>query len=765
MTTETQISYEDLPLWMRQAKQEFDWGILIIIAMSLAIGWSFLINSELPAGHQLEHTIFQANDISTGFQEGIFYPRWSPYAVKGYGAPIPNYYPMGASYTIAVVSALFTNDLFQATRLVFVFAYVMAGIGIYLYLSRRTDSAIGLLGSVLYLYSPMIGSTVPYVMGDLALLIASGLFTLILWASYRLTTFYQPSDLALYTLLLAFLIWMHPPMAIISVILTTVLVPIEQNEISRVHRLIRLFIGHIIGGLLITFFWMPALFERGLVDWYTITEVNQLSLSLDQLFAPMQQIDSGLLLPQPQFKLGWILLGFMIIGLAVGIRNKELRPFSLFFAIATILLTGYSLIVTPEQTWLLVPITLFVAIIASQTLYLRRYVSPRRKRLFLAISIATSVIFSQPVWLVPPPNMAIASVDAVSQIRFEQQNYIIPPLPDHVPMPSSIDINTPVNRALVNSYTLEAPQRYDDRQNNANTILSLLTTETHQQVYRAFNQFPTELEFLLPYFDGWQAYLDGVPIPTFANPNTQLLMIRLPIVADGELIIKLIATPIRQLAWFISGLALFVLVFINFIRSRQSNVQNSDLLIKTLPRTDIRLMLVMFVSLGVAIIVFASEASPFQLQTQPTFTLSQSLPLQSRTSAGLEASTFTISQTTARINDDIVVTLYWQALTDIPTNYHSRIWLRSAENGVIWYTSDLQPIGRVGAQRWLRNFFMSNQHTIFIPDDIFAGNYEAVIEAFPCSLDCDLNSPVTFFDRSGEQIGQQLIIPLSITIR
>ena len=106
MTSETHIPYDELPLWMRQAKQEFDWGILIIIAMSLAIGWTFLINSELPAGHQLEHYVFQASDIDHRIPEGVFYPRWSPYAIKGYGAPIPNYYPMGTGYTIATVSAL-----------------------------------------------------------------------------------------------------------------------------------------------------------------------------------------------------------------------------------------------------------------------------------------------------------------------------------------------------------------------------------------------------------------------------------------------------------------------------------------------------------------------------------------------------------------------------------------------------------------------------------------------------------------------------------
>ena len=189
MSTQTTrpIPYDELPLWMRQARQEFDWGILIAIAMSVAMAWSFLVRSDLPAGHQLEHTIFQSSDIVTAIEEGRFYPRWSPYAVNGYGAPIPNYYPMGTPYTVALIDVLFTNDLHQAVRIVFVLAYAVAGCSVYLLVSRRTDAAIGLLSSILYVYSPMIGSTIPNVLGDLPLLMASALLPLSLWTTYRLT--------------------------------------------------------------------------------------------------------------------------------------------------------------------------------------------------------------------------------------------------------------------------------------------------------------------------------------------------------------------------------------------------------------------------------------------------------------------------------------------------------------------------------------------------------------------------------------------------
>lgn len=764
MTSETHIPYDELPLWMRQAKQEFDWGILIIIAMSLAIGWTFLITSDLPAGHQLEHYIFQASDISTGFQEGVFYPRWSPYALKGYGAPIPNYYPMGTAYTIAIVSALFTNDIFQATRLVFVLAYVLAGLGVYLYLSRRTDSAIGLFGSVLYLFSPMIGSTIPFVMGDLSLLIASGLLPLTMWTSYRLTTVYGVADLIMHTILVGLLIWIHPQMAIFSISITTVLTLIEHAEISRFRRIFRSLLGNLTGIFLVSFFWIPALFERDLVQWQAIEPTQQLNLSFAQLFAPMQQIDSGLLIPQPQFKIGWILLLFFILGLISIVRYKPIRTVNIFLVILIMIVIALGIGIFPSEVWLLSPVTLFIALVAAQTLAFRRFLTPVGRRFLLTASIAATVIFAQPIWLIPPYNLTIDSIDAVSQIRFEQQGFGIPTLAKGANLPSTLDPDTPTNRALVNSYTIDSPQRYEDRQNNANTILGLISTQSHQQVYRIFNRYPTELEFVLPYFDGWQAYVDGTPIPTFANPANNMVTISAPVVSEGELVITLNSTPIRSLAWFISLSILGILIMVSFVR-RRNTTQTPDVLIETLPRTDIRLLLVMFVSLGVVIIIFASETSPIQLQTQPTYTLAQSLPLQSRTNAGLEASTFTINQTVAYINDTIELTIYWKALTSIVNNHKSRVRLRSIDNGVIWYEGELQPMGRTPTRRWIRNLFVSDQHKIVIPYDIFAGEYEAVIDVFPCQLECDLSSPLTFFNLSGEQIGQQLVIPISITIQ
>jgi len=770
MSTQTtyQIPYDELPLWMRQARQEFDWGIIIAIAMSVAMAWSFLVRTDLPAGHQLEHTIFQSSDIVTAFKEGRYYPRWSPYAVNGYGAPIPNYYPMGTPYTVALIDILFTNDLHQAVRIVVVLTYALAGGSTYLLVSRRTDAAIGLLSSILYVYSPMIGSTIPNVLGDLPLLMASSLLPLSLWTAYRLTIRKQPSDFTFHSLIIALSLWIHPQMTFVSIILSVIYSLLDhKGAMWSIRRITQLLFANVLGCLLASFFWMPAILEHDLVSWYTFDALQNYRLSLNQLFTPMQQIDSGLLLPQPQFTLGWIIIVLAIFG-SIVIMSRPIIS-KRFYTITVIIgcfLIVITLLLSPKDVWLLVPITLCFSILGGSLLHLRRYLSEQVSRLLLAFSVALTLIFSIPVWLIPSPHITLSNADAIAQIRYEQQEYGISTLPNGLPLPSTIEPIRPMSRFLMNSYEANAPIRYDEQQNNANTIVSLLETSSHQQSYRILNGTSTELEFIIPYFDGWQAFLNNKSLQTYANPETNMLTVQIPKADNEELTISLTPSRIRSLSWIISLITLIIIVVIVLFRNRHNNQIISDILVETMPRSDVRLMLFMFVCLSIVIGLLTSETPLIKLQNPPAFTLIQSLPLQSRTSTGFEATTFELNHREFQIGESFDITIYWQALTTLQSNYKSRALLRDKTNQFVWYTGDLQYPGRIQSKRWIRNTFIEDTHSIHIPNTLIVGEYEILFEVYPCdNTGCNFANPVTFFDIGGNIIGKQLSIPLTITIR
>lgn len=769
MTTQLPIPYDDLPLWMRQARQEFDWSILIALAMSLAIAWTFILRSDIPAGHQLEHFVFQAENIVTGFEEGRFYPRWSPYALNGYGAPIPNYYPIGTAYIVAVIESLFTNDLIQAVRITFILTYAIAGTSTYLFVSRRTDASIGLLATVLYLYSPMLGLTIPYAMGDLALLMASALLPLILWTSTRLISYSNASDFAIHSLAIGLFLWIHPPMLFFSITIAFIYFVFDPYITQPIRQSIRLSLATVLGCLLPTLYWMPAIFESNLVHWHNIKSTNDYALTFEQTIAPIQQIDAGLLMPQPQFKVGWLILILSIVTL-VTLRWSPDIPKRFYFTmfLSGLVLFIYAVVFNDSEVWLLIPITFCFSVFASGSLYLRQYLSTETSRLLTVFSVAFILIFSLPVWLIPDSSIVITGTDVIAQLRYEQQGYGIATLPDSQPIPSTIESIAPVNRFLINSYELGSPQRYDEQQNNANTIVSLLETASHQQTYRIFNAIPRDLQFLVSYFDGWQAFLNNQPIPTFANAETGLLTVTVPRADNDELTIRLTDTSIRSLSWNISLATLCLIILIAFFGNRRGNRVSQDIrhIKETMPRSDVRLMLFMFLCLGLFIGLLTIEPPILRLQNSPAFTLSQSLPLQSRGTGGFEATTFEINKRNFTLGETIEVTIYWQGLTAIQSNYKSRVLLRDTRNRLIWYTGELQSPGSVASRRWVRNRYVKDTHFIAIPDELILGDYEILVQVYPCdTTSCNLDAPIIFFNINGDAVGHQLALPLTINLR
>ena len=139
----TQINREDLPIWMQNSLRGTDWGVLIVLVFSLLAGWPFLLQPGLPRTNASEHYVYRAADTAQAFAEGRLYPRWSPNALMGYGAPIPQYYPPGATFVPALIDFFITNDPTLAVKLVYALALCLAGAAIYAFVARRSGAGGG----------------------------------------------------------------------------------------------------------------------------------------------------------------------------------------------------------------------------------------------------------------------------------------------------------------------------------------------------------------------------------------------------------------------------------------------------------------------------------------------------------------------------------------------------------------------------------------------------------------------------------------------
>jgi hypothetical protein len=95
-------------------------------------------------------------------QEGVFYPRWMPDLVLGYGYPLLSFYGP-ATYYLASFFVLLGADPALALLLTFVALLLLAGVGAYLLVYDLADEAEGwrrraaaMVGAVAYLYAPYL---------------------------------------------------------------------------------------------------------------------------------------------------------------------------------------------------------------------------------------------------------------------------------------------------------------------------------------------------------------------------------------------------------------------------------------------------------------------------------------------------------------------------------------------------------------------------------------------------------------------------------
>lgn len=765
MNSQHTIQDKDLPLWMQQARRDIDWGILIALVMSIAVAWMFILRTELAGGNQLEHIVFQASDMVEAIEEGRLLPRWSPHTLNGYGAPIADFYPIGTPYTIAVINILFTNDLSTALRIVIIASFAIAGMTVYLFVSRRVNAASGLIASLLYIYSPMISMTIPHVLGDISLLMASALLPLYLWAIFRLMTVYGIADFATTALSLAMLIFTYPQMALLAIIIGILYILLDRFDLRLSWRLFRLIIVLCFALGISSLFWLPALNNHHLVQWHqALIPAKPYRLTLESLFAPMRQIDIGSLLPEPQFALGIILIFSILIGsLLLVITQQVERRFHTLFIILGLILGIIAIGYFSAEVWLLVPITLCFSVGGSSILLIQFWL-PQLYRVLLAFLVAIILIFALPIWLMPPSNIIIDASQPGNQLRFQQLQYGISNLADGMPIPSNIQPNPSVNRVLASSYETSQIRRYDVTQNTAQTTVSLLESLSHSQRYRIHNEISRNLEFIVAYYEGWQAYLDGEPLATTANPQTGLIQVRVPVVDDGELLLILDSSAIHRQSQLICGLSFSLLLLLVIIRTRRRRSDIYEPLIM-MSRPDGRMILLVFFILAVILIFLTSENPPVRLRNPAGFSIANYQSLQTRSNVGIEALAFHVDKQIVTRGDSLNVSLFWQTLITLPDNYRSVISLRQRDNRLSWYYSDFQIPGNIPARRWKRNTFVRDDYTIPIASDIPAGPYQIVIEIFRCEENCQRQDRIIFFDLNGNLLGEELTLPMIVEVR
>jgi hypothetical protein len=715
MSANSPIPEHELPNWMKQAQRGVDWGALLVLAFSFLAAWSFISQSQITASNENEHFVFQAKDIAAAMREGIFYPRWSPYAIKGYGAPIPHYYPQGASYLVALIDVFFTNDGVLALRFLYILAFPIAGASIYSLVNQRSNALVAVFAAIAYLYNPYLGLSVPYLLGDLALFLGLALIPLLLWIINRLLLREQAMDVFVMAVITAIFILSIPRLLPQAIILALLLIGLHNLEIQARHKLIWIAGGFLLGLGLSSFFWLPALLEGNLVRWFPpAIAAEPQRLRLAELFSLPAFLDSGFLSNENYFSLGWglaLLALLSTLGLAL---EKQFLSFHGAFLLYGFAVLGL-LLAFPQQTELLVSISLCFAIGGS---YAVNFLKHRFRRALLWLLLVLLVGLSFPHWKIPNPAMPITETDAAAQIRYENAGYGIAVLPSGMAIPSNV------------APTIESP--FTDAEISANrspdsAALSLREEQDYRGIYQVISNTESQAIYQRAYFFGWEAYLNNQPIPLSSTENG-LIHLDIP-AANAELIISLGESWVRIIAWIltISALVSGILIWWSRWRRIPSDYDTSPLL----SRLETRLVLSALIFMtGLHLI---PEASYYP---QPRYSLLEALYVRNEVAANFQLLAYDLPEETLTAGQTLRVQLYWEVSRPILEQYQVRLRLISlADNTPILRTNYSHP-SYIPTNRWLRGFVLPQTYEFDLPANLPTGEYALTIDAYRCEEIC-----------------------------
>ena len=131
------LAFEDLPLWMQQARRRVDWGLICALVLGLVSVWPFALRTGLPHGTALELYVYRAAEMADVMADGVIYPRWTPNLLYGAGLPLFTFIAPGSTYPAALYTLLTEGSPVDGVRVLLVFGGVIGALGMFLFVRRR----------------------------------------------------------------------------------------------------------------------------------------------------------------------------------------------------------------------------------------------------------------------------------------------------------------------------------------------------------------------------------------------------------------------------------------------------------------------------------------------------------------------------------------------------------------------------------------------------------------------------------------------------
>ncbi len=755
---------DDLPAWMRPHERSLDWGLLLVLGFALLTLWPFFVLPGLPRFTDADLYEYRSLEVARLVRSGIWYSRWAPDLNYALGSPLFNYVAPLPHYLTGYDQAITEITPVESVKLALCLSIIAATAGMFLFVRQRWGSRAGVLAALIYLYSPPISLTLPFLQGDLAPLMALSILPWVLWAFDRLWKAPVRRAILLATLLLAALILTDSRIAFLGVILLLVSLASARKESYR-YAVIA-----IVSAIGITaYFWLPALLERASIHWESVAMPPYAGpIPLQDSLASIPRF-AAQMLNAPVYRgmgVGTVILGLFGAGtLLWQALRKKLAKDKLVFLIAGLV---FFLLSTPLFYWLwpspqeflpLLPYHALMfaifcfAVVGAQSVYWLDGVNERWRTMGLITLCFLPAILSLPIIYLPELPTTTQDVTYLTALSDELNGYQIGTFRDGLLLPS--DESALPEPATDLKAELQAGTFIRlGRQAASASDINILEHGLLHEVYYFQSSGTTTYQFYALDFPGWRVSVDGQTQP-IQRSEEGLVSINVP--PNGhELELRMEGTPLHALAWMISGISLLVLGVVVW-RLAVGAPKPSRTLLPRREAVGLGLMLLVYSS---GLVLWISQRSVL-LALRPALDLNQNISRSEQfLPNGLVFVDYMLLSTTIQRGTSLSLSVIWQALKQLPVDYQSQVQLfDSGTQNVVLTVAHRHP-GHLPTSSWAPDELVRDDFTASIPAALPPGDYGIRVAVANCKT-----HTLAPCEESQLESGNTITLPITIQVR
>jgi hypothetical protein len=729
--------------------------LLAVVSLLLVGLHPFTYSSLATSFDGLLH-LYRLVELDHLLSQGVWFPRWAPDFIFGFGYPIFNYYAPLAYYLSAPLHWLGLTFTDSAT--VFFFACTFgAALSMYALaaslLGRNWQAA--LVAALSYVYAPTHIYDNFY-RSAWSTVLAYAVAPFALWALWRWYENRRVRELVFLAAGVAALMLAHNVSALITmpvVALATLAFlaaqtsPTNSQGLTFASRFGLAWLAILAGLALSAFFWLPAVVETQYVQTWRLTippdfDFHTHFLTLTDWFAWPAPAEIGRINPDLVNTMGPIQFALALSGilavLVVRPRGRGWRAISFF---CSIVLSASLFMTLPLSTWLwehvaLLPSLQFphrllgIAALAASLLGAQLVaVLPERATRPVSMALCALLVLSSIPFLYPRPQPPVSPNPSLGDMLAHEHNTgalgttasgeYFPIWVQFIPRASTFE------EPIVNG---ENPQRFDSRSLPAGAKQLSQTAGPLAFTLQVDSPTPYRATFRSFYFPGWQGYVDGQAVET--TPNQGQGFSTFPVPAGNHTIALVFgSTPIRDVAIFVSLTTLtlgFVWVVLRAWLFRHGT-RSREVRLASLTATTQSGAYSPYILLGTLLFVFKAGISDridtplrvaFDGLRVPTVQYARSISLgESVTWLGYD-----LARDTLLPSESLDLTLYWEAQHDLNTVYSSFAHLVDERANLYAQKDNLHP-GGAPTTTWRVQEFDVDRHSLQIPAGTPPGDY------------------------------------------